>query len=459
MKFDLLIRNGTVVFPATGLAEANIGVQNGKVVCLLGRGELADGAEVIDAGGKIVLPGAIDPHLHIGLGNGMDDWDSETRSAAIGGVTSGYSYLMSGQSYIPVIQENLAVARERSYIDFGFHLVPSAPVHLEELGEYRRRFGIRSFKYFTSFRGDEGSYLQIQGTDDSYMYRYFQEVAELGDAVACVHPENIEVVWELRRQLDRAGRDDLKAWSESRPQVVEAQAAHSVALYAQTVGCPMYVVHVSGAMVLDELRWVRQRYSNAPIYIETCPHFLTHTYEDDIGSLGKVNPPLRTTADIEALWEAIATGLVDTIGSDHNSRKRERKMGSIWKATAGFPGSATILPVLISEGVHRRGLPLTRVAEVTAMNPARIFGLYPRKGTIAVGSDADFTIVDLDKEQTVTPEMLQSHSDYSLYEGWRLKGWPVATIIGGQVVMRDGAIVASPGGRQYFGDAWRSAAG
>jgi len=452
VNYDLLIRNGTIVNPITGLAEADIGVRDGKVAAVLSKGEVAEGTEVIDAAGKIVFPGVIDPHLHIGLGNGMEDWKTETRSAVIGGVTTGWNYLISGGSYFPVIEENRAAAREHSYIDWGFHLVPSAPVHLEEMAEYRRRCGIRSFKYFTSYRGDEGAYLGVEGTDDGFMWRYFEEVVDLGDAVACVHPENIEIVWELRKKLQEADRHDLKAWRESRPQVVEAQAAHSVALYAQEVGCPVYIVHISGGMVLDELMSIKERYDNAPVYIETCPHYLTHTSDDDIGPMGKVNPPLRTHDDIEDLWEGIENGLVDTVGSDHNSRKREKKTGSIWKASAGFPGTGTILPVLLSEGVHRRGLSLERVAEITSLNPARIFGAFPKKGTIFAGSDADFTIVDLDKEQTVTADLYQGNSDYSLYEGWKLKGWPVATIIRGQLVMRDGEIVAQPGGREVFQD-------
>jgi dihydropyrimidinase len=453
MRFDLLIRNGTAVFPDSEPAEVDVAVQDGKVAALVRRGHDLEAANVVDASGMHIFPGVIDPHMHIGLGNETaEDWATETQSAAIGGVTSGFNYLMSGESYFPVIEEHLAAARKYSLIDFGFHPVPSAPIHLEELHEYHRKHGIQSFKYFTSYRGDEGKHLNIQGTDDGFLFRYFQQVRDIEGGIACIHPENIEVVWELRRRLQEAGRDDLKAWEESRPQVVEAQSAHAVCLYAQEVGCPVYIVHVSGAMVLDEILSVRDRYKNSPIYIETCPHFLTHTSNDNIGLLGKVNPPLRYEEDIEALWEAIDDGEVDTIGSDHNSRKRERKTGSVWTCSAGFPGSASILPVMLSEGVHKRGLSLSRVAEVTSRNPAMIFGISPRKGTIAVGSDADFAIVDLNKEKIVTPDMFQSHSDYSLYEGWALKGWPVMTILRGQVVMRDGEIVGTPGGREYFGE-------
>lgn len=453
MIFDMLIRNGTAVFPYSKPEEVDIAVHAGKVAALISRGQEIESVRVIDANGMHVFPGVIDPHMHIGLGNETtEDWSTETRSAALGGVTSGFNYLMSGASYFPVINEHLSAAREHSLIDFGFHPVPSTPLHLEELNEYHIKHGIRSFKYFTSYRGDEGKHLNIQGTDDGFLYKYFQLVKGINGGMACVHTENIEVVWELRNRLQAAGRNDLKAWEESRPQVVEAQSAHAVCLYAQEVGCPVYIVHVSGAMVLDEILSVRDRYQNAPIHIETCPHFLTHTSNDDIGLLGKVNPPLRYEEDVEALWEAINDGTVDTIGSDHNSRKRDRKTGDIWTCSAGFPGTATILPVMLSEGFHKRGIALSRIAEVTSKNPATIFGISPQKGTISVGSDADFAIVNLNKEKMVTPEMFEGHSDYSLYEGWTMKGWPVMTILRGQVVMQDGKIVGKPGGRKYFGE-------
>jgi len=257
------------------------------------------------------------------------------------------------------------------------------------------------------------------------------------------------VVWELRKRLLAEGRDDLKAWDESRPDFVEAQSAVAAAFYAHVTGCPLYIVHVSGRLALDELRAARERYGGSPLYIETCPHFLTHHSGMEIGPLGKVNPPLRSEDDDEALWDGLLDGTVDTVGSDHVARKKGRKEGSIWTCSAGFPGSATILPTLLSEGYHRRGLPLERIAEVTSANPARIFHRYPQKGTIAVGSDADFAIVNLGLEQEVTHDYLQSNADYSLLDGWRLTGWPVATILGGKRMVEHGKLVGPRGAGSY----------
>ncbi|HEX2014697.1 MAG TPA: amidohydrolase family protein, partial [Nitrososphaera sp.] len=176
-------------------------------------------------------------------------------------------------------------------------------------------------------------------------------------------------------------------------------------------------------------------------HLETCPHYLTHT-TDFQNLTGKVVPPIRSKSDVQSIWSALRNGIVDTIGSDHVASRLEMKMGSgdLWTALAGFPGIATMLPVLLDYGVNRDRISVERVAEVTSYNTARIFGMYPRKGTIQVGSDADLTVIDLDVQKTVTPELLQSYSDYSIYDGYKMTGWPVMTLVRGSVVMEDGQV-------------------
>ena len=446
MRYALVLRGGTIV-TETGERVADLAIDDGRVAAVLSPGQ-GDGREIIDVRGKHLLPGLIDPHVHYGLGNGLDDWDTETRSSALGGVTTAFSFLMSGQSYLPLIDEALAVAGTKAHIDFGLHVVPSAAVHLEEMDAYVER-GITSFKYFTSFRGDEGAYLKVTGTDDGFLYEYLERVARYEKGLACVHAENIEVVWKLRARLQAAGRDDLAAWDESRPAFVEAEAAHRAMAYARETGAPLYLVHMSSAVSLDEIRSWRARHPDAVVYAETCPHFLTHHKELPLGALGKINPPLRSRADVEAVWAGIADGTVDTIGSDHVARRKEKKAGSIWTASAGFPGSGAILPVLLSEGVRKRGLPLTRVVALTSANPARALGLHPRKGSLEVGADADVAVVDLDLAREVRPEVFGSYADYSLYDGWTLRGWPVVTIVRGRIVMLDGTVVGPKGYGRY----------
>jgi dihydropyrimidinase len=186
------------------------------------------------------------------------------------------------------------------------------------------------------------------------------------------------------------------------------------------------------------------------VLLETCPHYLTHTLDDDLGTIGKANPPLRTREDVDALWEGLADGTIEVVGSDHVPRKRATKEKGIWQASQGFPGTATILPVLLSEGYHKGRLDLQRIARVVAANPARIFGLAKRKGDIFVGADGDLTVVDLERVREVRAAELGSFSDYSLYEGWKLKGWPTHTIVRGTVVMEEGRIVGPAGHGRYL---------
>jgi dihydropyrimidinase len=186
-------------------------------------------------------------------------------------------------------------------------------------------------------------------------------------------------------------------------------------------------------------------------YVETCPHYLTHTVDFD-KLIGKVVPPLRSKSDLQSMWSALRNGIVDTVGTDHVASRLEMKMGEgdIWTALAGFPGMATMLPVLLDHGVNQDRISIERVAELTSYNAARIFGMYPRKGTIQLGSDADLTTVDLDLEKKVTPELLQSFSDYTIYDGLKMKGWPVMTIVRGKVVMEDGQVDSGALGHGEF---------
>ena len=436
--YDTVVKNGRVVIPEEGIQSVTIGIRGGKVAALLAPSEEAEGKVIIDAKGLHVLPGVIDPHVHLGFGDPETDFYTESRAAAIGGVTTLLSYLMTTKPYDDEFKFYKEHGEEQSIIDFGLHAVACTDVHQQELQKYVKEYGITSYKFFMSFRGSEGEYLGISPIDDGFMYEFLAELGKLPRTVACIHTENIEVVWRLRKQLMDAGRDDLAAWAESRPAFVEAEATLRAMYFGEETDCPIYVVHLSSEESLNEIRQFRERYDR--VYLETCPHYLTHTMYSDVGLLGKQNPPLKSERDIEALWEGIADGSVDTIGSDHGARKREKKTGTIWTASPGQPNMPVILPVMLSEGVNKRGLSIERVVEVTSYNSAKIFNLYPQKGTIQVGSDADLTIVDLDLEKVVHPDMFGSRADYSIYEGWTLKGWPTITMVRGGVVMQDGEI-------------------
>jgi dihydropyrimidinase len=230
----------------------------------------------------------------------------------------------------------------------------------------------------------------------------------------------------------------------------EAESVAKVSELGRKFGTNLYFAHIGSTAALDAILAQRQK-GRSNYYIETCPHYLTHTVE--FGKVtGKVVPPIRSKSDLQSMWSALRNGLVDTIGSDHVANRLEMKMGKgdIWSALAGFPGIATMLPVLLSYGVNQDRITIERVAEVTSYNTARIFGMYPKKGTIQPGSDADLTIVDMDIEKKVTPDLLQSYSDYTIYDGHKLKGWSVMTIVRGMIVMEDGQVDSKALGHGQF---------
>jgi dihydropyrimidinase len=300
-----------------------------------------------------------------------------------------------------------------------------------------------------AYKGAEGKALGITNdVDDAFLYDSFSQLAKIPGGTITVHCENMEILNMLSKPLKEQGREDLAAWSEARPDFTEAESIRRILYLAEITACPAYIVHVSSKAGLKEILCHKER-GGSPIYAETCIHYLTHTKNSSAGILAKVNPPLREQEDIDFLWKSIADGDIDTVGTDHCLLRKSQKK-DLWSAVPGFPGVTMLLPVLLSEGVNKGRITLEKVAEVASYNTAKIFGLYPTKGTIAVGSDADFAVVDLDLEKTVTTELLQSAADFSIYEGWTVKGWPVMTILRGEVIMEDGKVMDKKGYGKYL---------
>ena len=448
MKFDAIIKGGELVLPRLGIIVGDLAIKNGKIAAIVERGDAIEGKEVIDATGRYVMPGVVDPHVHLGLGEPAVEFKSETASAAFGGVTTILYYILGSQPYDEIHKELKESGERDAYVDFGFHLTVAVEEQLADIEKYVTQFGVSSFKLMMSFRGEEGQYLGLSGIDDGIMYDLFEAVARFPQGIVSIHPENIEVIWRLRKRLLDQGREDLLAWTEARPAFVEAEAVYRAGYLAHVTGCSLYVVHISSHEALDAALSCRSRYGG--VFLETCPHYLTCTVDSVGGVIGKTTPPLRFQDDVDSLWEAIADGSMDTIGSDHAPRRKEKKVGSVWKSSSGFAGVETLLPVLLSEGVNKRGISLQRIAELTSYNPSRIFNLYPRKGTLLPGSDADITVVDLEMEKEITASELHGFCDYSLYEGWKLKGWPTLTMVRGNIVMREGKLLGNPGYGRYI---------
>jgi dihydropyrimidinase len=444
----LQIRNARLLYADGTVVDGGLIARDGVIAQVFAGDEPAlPGAEVIDAAGRCVLPGLVDPHVQLYPQEEWAHYGTETRSAAIGGVTTIVKMHrdLAGYDHDSFWQE-IAGAERRAHIDFAFHLAVMTDDQIAAIPGFARDFELTSFKLFTAYKGEEGTKIGIQGVDDGQLLDAFRAISEVG-GLALVHCENQDLAARALAGVLAEGRDGLRAFADSRPWIVEAEAIGRAATLAEAAGCPLYVVHVTSRQGLTEL--VRRRAAGQRVFVETEPHYLTETADSPAGNLAKVLPPIRDEADAAALWQGLADGSVDTIGSDHVAASRARKQGSIWDAQLAFPGIATILPVLLSEGFHRGRLSLRRIVALTSTNPASILGLSS-KGALLPGKDADLVIVDLDLERLVDAAMLGSVADFSVWEGRRLRGWPVLTVCRGRVIQRDGEIVGPEGHGRYL---------
>lgn len=444
MELDLIIKDGFIVIPETGVVKAALGIKEGKIVGIYENPIQLRAKEVIEVRGKYIFPGVIQPHAHLGRLEKLEDYATETYSAALGGVTTVIDFYKENGDYGEAFLEAKNLACQRAYIDFSSHFQVMSDIQIENFSKYIERFGVSSFKFNMGYKGEEAGEKGIIELNDGLLYAAFLKLRGLKGTVACVHAENNEINNYNTERLKRQGRDDLKAWSEARPSFSEAESIHRILYFGELTQCPIYLVHTT---TQEGLRLVREhrRKGLSPVYVETCPQYLTHHMDDPLGRIGKFTPPLRTESDSEALWRGLIDGEVDTIGIDQITRKVDPEEISIWKRNTSPREAVTPLPVLISEGFHKRGLSIEKIAKVTSCNAARIFNLYPRKGTLSIGSDADLVAVDIHLEKKVCKEIIQSSSNFSIYEGWTLKGWPVLTICRGKAVMRNGEIVGQRG--------------
>lgn len=457
-RFDVALTRGTVVNPPAASRQMTVGIRNGLIAGLLDPTQPVDARTVIDCAGRYVLPGAIDPHVHIGYSGyaGMPlealavQFGPESASALLGGVTSMVITYRNGNPYDGLFETLRSAGEQNSRIDFAYSLGITNDEHLERISHYYDECGVTSFKFYMAYRGEEAKATGnvYNRYDDGLLFCAMEQIATLKGAVAMVHAENVEIINRLRQRLQQTGRNDLAAWSECRPPFTEAENIRRALYLAEQVRCPVYVPHLSSAQGLDAIIEHRNRRSST-VTVETCPQYLTHTKDSGYGLLAKVNPPLRDHGDSVRLWNAVAAGEIDTFGTDHCAVPRREKGPDIWAAVPGFPGMATMLPVLL-QGVNEGKLTIERVAEICSVNTARIFGLHPQKGSISIGSDADVVVVDLDKEVVVDARRLQSLADFSLYDGQSIRGWPVLAMARGKIAMQDGEVVADPGSGRYL---------
>ena len=451
MTVDCVIVDAKSITPK-GLIERNIVINDEKIIDFTTEIPACD--KKIQGKGLVAIPGLIDTHVHYGVYSPIEDAaKSESRAAALGGVTTMMRMLRLGRSYKNHLQDQLNASRKSHYVDYSIHATIFDEKQASEM-QYCAENGIRSFKIYMNLGGEVGHvYMDMDpGSTDLFnaqvqlenptIQKVCQNAANLGCPVL-VHAEDYQMCECGIKKAKQDHKDGLAAWSQSRPPDSEAKSIKKVCEIAREFGTMIYFVHIGSAEALATIE--QERKNGTKIFVETCPHYLTLSYEKQNGYLAKVMPPIRTTSDSEKIWNAMSNGTIDTIGTDHVANRLKLKVGTdVWNSLAGFPGIGTSLPILLSEGVNKNKLNLQQLVNLTSTNAAKIFGMAS-KGSIQKQFDADIVLIDLKKEQKVNSDFFGAFSDYIVYEGWNLKGWPITTMVRGKLVTEDMQIVGKLG--------------
>lgn len=453
MTFDLVVRNARVV-TATDSFESDIGVEDGKIASI-SHAIGANGAKIYDASGKIVVPGAIDAHTHMEFpfmgATSADDFYAGTVAAACGGTTTIIDFVlpMPGQTILEALAAYRARADPKVAIDYGLHMIFKGTNigDIEQVPEVIAQ-GVSSFKLFTTYR-KEGLMLE-----DAGIFRVMRKVSESGGLIA-IHAENNGMVENLVEVNLGQGKTQAKYHALSKPAVAEAEAVTRAASLATVAGASMYVVHLSSRAGRDAVRVARS--SGSSVFAETCPHYLVLSddiYDGPDGRNFVMSPPLRKKDDSSALWEALRPGgVIETIGSDHcpfPSAQKDIGKDNFTKIPNGVPGTEAIVPILYSEGARKERISLHDMVRVTSYAPARNFGLYPRKGSLMVGSDADFVVIDPEKRVRMTADVMHTKIDYSIYDHITTEGYPVVTVSRGEVIAENGEFTGGRGTGRFL---------
>ncbi|WP_162941799.1 dihydroorotase [Desertimonas flava] len=445
-KADLAVVNGRVV-TSSGVFPGGVAIRDGRIISVGDDDSLPPAVETYDCGGKHILPGLVDPHVHLGGGLPYDQiLQSETASAAAGGVTTVIQYRRAPNgSFLDTFPRDIEMCEANMRIDTWFHFILDSMEQVNEIPRYADEFGVTSYKFYMGGY-EPGNPIGLVTVNDAILFRAMELVRELGPHGYCmVHCEDDSLVSFLTDRMRSTGREDLAAYSESRPDFVEEQDIIRAIWLATKQRCQLYIPHTTVGMAVAAAG--AARLDGVRIVLETCPHYLALTPHDERllaqgPGVGKVAPALRDEEHQDKLWDGLHRGYIHTIGSDHVPIVKTG--AGLWDEKPGFPGLATALPVVITEGVMKNRLSLSRLAEVMALNPARIFGLHPQKGELAVGTDGDLVVVDLERQRRVSPEMTMSEYT-SPFEGKELVGWPDLTVRRGEVIFRDGQVLAEPG--------------
>ncbi|MBB5114701.1 dihydroorotase family protein [Micromonospora echinospora] len=477
--YDLLLTNVRVVRHDRPEPELmDIGVTDGRISRIAPRIDAAGAAQVVDGGGRLAFPGVVDAHQHWGIYNPLsEDAVSESRASVQGGVTTALNYMRTGQYYLnrggryaDFFPEVLAATEGRSYIDYGFHLAPMSREHIGEVPSLVEEHGVTSFKIFMFYgshglhgrSADQNSFLMIP-EGERYDYAHFEFVMrgvqaarerfpELADEISLsLHCETAEIMSAYTKQVEQDGTlRGLEAYHASRPPHSEGLAVSIASYLAHETGLPkINLLHLTSEKAVDAALRMARAFPHIDFRREVTIGHLVADIDTAHGLGGKVNPPLRPRADVEALWGYLLDGKIDWVVSDHACCRDEVKFGEprddIFVAKSGFGGAEYLLPGLVTEG-NRRGLSYQRVAELTSWNPAQRFGLR-NKGALMQGYDADICLVDPNSTWTVRAEDSESTQEYTPFEGFELTARVTDTFVRGQHVLVDGKVAGEPAGR------------
>jgi len=450
-----LVRGGTVA-TATDLYKGDVLIEDGKISAIAS--SLPDSAadKVLDASGKSVLPGGIDVHPHLEMPFGgttsADDFESGTIAAAHGGTTSiiDFAIQYKGQTLRQGWEAWMKKAERKAAIDYGFHLIiTDLPVSVEKEMDAMVAEGVTSFKLFMAYRG-------VLMLDDGSIFRALCRTGENGGTV-CMHAENGDVIDVLVRRALAEGRTDPKYHALTRPPRAEAEATFRAICMAEMAGVPIYIVHLSAAEALEKVTEARDR--GLPAYAETCPQYLFLSYAnyEEPGFEGAkyvMSPPLRAAGNEERLWRGLSGNDLQAISTDHcpfcMKEQKELGRGDFSKIPNGAPGIETRMSLVWDGGVRTRRISINRFVELTSTSPAKIFGLFPRKGTIAPGSDADLVIFDPEKKTRLSAKTLHMKVDYNPYEGREVTGAATTVISRGNVIIENGRFLGKAGAGEFL---------
>jgi dihydropyrimidinase len=455
MRFDTIIKNATIV-TAIDTTRADVGISGGKISAIAAQLSPENATNTIDAVHHLLLPGGIDVHTHLDMPFGgttsADDFQTGTIAAAFGGTTTliDFAIQYKGQTLRHAFDTWMKKAHDKATIDYAFHCIITdlGSAQLEEMADLIRE-GVTSFKLFMAYPG-------VFMLDDASIFRAMSQAAKHSGLI-CMHAENGGAIDVIVQQALAEGKRAPKYHALTRPTTAEAEATSRAVALAEMAGCPVYIVHLSCNDALEKVREARDR--GLPAYAETCPQYL-YLSLDNMNAPGfegakyVFTPPLREKWHQEKLWHGLTHDTLQVVSTDHCpfcfKEQKELGIDDFTKIPNGGPGIEHRLSLIYTGGVHGKRFSANRFVEVVATAPAKLFGLYPRKGTIAVGSDADLVIFDPNEEQVISAKTHHMRVDYSMFEGIQIKGVPKTVLSRGRPVIDAGQFIGRPGNGQFL---------